>query len=88
MNKKLLVAITLAMSLSQGINLDKVIEIFNKITELHLTNSEYIIILLYSFIIYLFYRGILFLYKITIILEQLFIAKFKKKVSHNLEEEL
>ena len=84
-NKKIWISTIAIASLSQGFSFEKLIEIGKKINEFNLNFKDYIIIGLSFVILRLFYRGIVFIYKITLILEENLIEKFKNKVYNKKE---
>lgn len=86
-HKKLLVFIFATLGLSQGFDFDELVKIANKISILNISYKDIIIVALSLMVFRLFLRGLFFLSKIAILLEEYFIAKIKNKI-YNKKEDL
>ncbi len=86
-HKKLFVLIFATLGLSQGFDFEQLVKIANKISTLNISYKDIVVVALSFMVIRLFLRGLFFLSKIAILLEEYFIAKIKNKI-YNKKEDL
>ena len=86
-HKKLLILIFATLGLSQGFDFEKLLVVGQKLMSLNFSFKDFVILALALMVFRLFLRGVFFLSKIAVILEEYFIAKIKNKI-YNKKEDL